>query len=114
MAKPLRYGPTIGVRLPLELHDRIISDVGIDEIGPWIRDLVVNSMESLDQRVVAQRGPIVITEGRILGVGIGPGGGESTELLECEHTAHDVIAGGLHRCKRCGAIRGKDKIWRQA
>ncbi len=90
MAKPLRYGPTIGVRLPVEIHSQILELAGPDGPGPYIRDLVVDQLDT----PTPHNDPSV-----------------------CDHhtAVCKVISGGMKQltCANCGAVKTSNGPWTQ-
>lgn len=93
MAKPLRYGPTIGVRLPLELHEHVVELAGEPGPGPWLRDLVV---EHFGGRNVTGLHPAA----------------EPSDDAEHKHHKAGLNKASLIVCA-CGAVQGVDGKWRQ-
>ncbi len=98
MAKPLRYGPTIGVRLPLEIHETVLERAGERGPGPWIRDLVETALG-------ASRGYQPGTFQRIDGDTV------SNHAEICDHAKNRVRSSGVRVCASCGATKTGNGPW---
>lgn len=44
MGRPLRYGPAISTRLPLEDHDRLITKSGDESLSAWLREAALDRL----------------------------------------------------------------------
>lgn len=103
MAKPLRYGPTIGVRLPIEIHDAVIEMAGPDGPGPWIRDLVVDYVPTCAGHEPTKHDPFIEPEKA----------SAEDQARACQHPQAKRRASGVKVCPSCGATQTGTGPWSQ-
>jgi hypothetical protein len=93
--KATTTGPTIGFRLPLELHQQLVERAERygESPGEYVRRFITKTLTAASSTVVTPRHAVLVPEG-------------------CAHAKRTGIGGGMLLCDSCKAIRGADNIWR--
>jgi hypothetical protein len=94
MAKPLTKGPPIGIRLPLDIHQRYLerAEANGETIGRYLeRRLVDADMKTSKAKQLA---PDIL------------------RALECGHKRTEIRGGGVKACLDCTAVNSDGKGWR--
>lgn len=118
VSKPRLKGPTIGVRLPLQVDAAVRRKAEADglSVSVLLADLIARSVGGpvaatpWNERVVPltrRAAPKVTSRGESNKRTVHP----STDM-GCAHRERALIGGGLSRCKDCAKTRGADGVWR--
>lgn len=95
MAKPLKKGETIGVRLPLRYDGELRERASFAGVSPtaYAESLLVTALDDAPRRTEA---------------------GGSVPFTQCSHSRRSVTPTGIGRCPDCGGIRNPVGVWRPA